>query len=325
MTSPSVPLPPTSLQTSQGTPLRSVGLGCMFYGSVSETAIEAAVAAALDAGVNHFDTANVYESGQSERAVGRALRGHRDRVFLATKGGIRGRCADGTLHIDGRPEGLRAACEESLQRLGVDTIDLYYLHRYDPAVPIEETVGGLAQLVTQGKVRHLGLSEVSADTLVRAHAVHRIAALQSEFSLWTPIAPTILENCARLGTTLVAYSPLGRGYLAGSVRSRDAVTDLHGVVGDRFKEDALHQNATWLAELESYATSLGRTLPSLALGWVLSQGALAIPGSKTPHRVRANAQVTPLRPAEAQQAAAILRGRVSGHRYPGPMLAQLGR
>ncbi len=309
-----------------------IGLGCMFYGAVDPEAVRATIAGARDLGVTHFDTADVYERGRSEQLVGRALQGSAE-VVIATKFGIRGRRQDGTVVIDARPAYVREACEASLERLGVDTIDLYYLHRYDPTIPIEDTVGAMAELVREGKVRRLGLSEVGAATLRRACAEHPIAALQCEYSLWTrDVEAELLPACRELGVALVAYSPLGRGFLAGAVDGRTPLEagDLRTTVGDRFGPDALVHNQVWLDELHALASAKGVTLAQLALAWLLArdEGIFPIPGSRRLGHVRANVEAASvsLSPAEVERIASIVsQDRVLGERYPEVMLQQLRR
>lgn len=316
-----------------GPAVGSVGLGCMAYGDVDADAMLEVTRAALEAGVTHFDTADAYDRGESERRLGVALAGRRAEANIATKFGIRGRRDDGTLILDNTAAYVREACDLSLRRLGVETIDLYYLHRFDPSIPIEETVGAMARLVEAGKVRQLGLSEVSAETLRRAHAVHPIAALQSEYSLWTRgVEEEVLPTCDALGVTLVAYSPLGRGYLAGAVRSADALprTDLRRTVGPRFTQAALDDNARWLAELEREAVAREVTVAQLALAWLLATHprVVPIPGTRNPARVRENAAADAVRlesDVVARLAKVVESIGVTGHRYPQAMLAQVGR
>ena len=274
---------------SQGLEVSSEGLGCMgmseFYGPSDETEAIATIHRALDLGVTLLDTADIYGPFTNERLVGRALAGRRGEVMLATKFGNERREDGSWIGINGRPEYVRAACEASLERLGVETIDLYYQHRVDKTVPIEETVGAMAALVGEGKVRYLGLSEASPATIRRAHAVHPISALQTEYSLWArdpekEILPTVRE----LGIGFVAYSPLGRGFLAGRFRGPDDLRD----EGDfrsrhpRFQDDNLARNLELLQRLEEIAADKGVTSAQLALAWVLHRGAdvVPIPGTK---------------------------------------------
>ena len=264
-----------------------IGIGCWgmsdAYGPADDKQSLATIEAALAAGIRHFDTADVYGNGHNETLLGRALAGRRRDVFLATKFGFVGD-EHGQVSIDGRPERVRMACEASLRRLGTEVIDLYYLHRRDEKVAIEETVGAMADLVREGKVRYLGLSEVSAETLRRASAIHPIAALQSEYSLFTRTPEsTVLPACRELGTVLVAFSPLGRGLLTGKVTSREQLTE-----GDyrrempRFSEENLQKNLALVEALEAMAITKNATAAQVALAWLLAQGKdiLPIPGMK---------------------------------------------
>lgn len=255
-----------------------------FYGAGDETEAIATIHRALDLGVTLLDTADMYGVGRNEELVGRAIRGRREQVVLATKfGNVRG--ADGGfLGVDGRPAYVRAACEASLRRLGVETIDLYYQHRVDPNTPIEDTVGAMAELVRAGKVRYLGLSEAAPETIRRAHAVHPIAALQTEYSLWSrdpeeAILPTVRE----LGIGFVAYSPLGRGFLTGRIkRAEDLAEDDYRRHNPRFQGENFQRNLALVAEIEAMALEKGCTPAQLALAWVLAQGPdiVPIPGTK---------------------------------------------
>ena len=313
-----------------GPAVSRLGLGCMFYGSVDEEAALGAMATAIESGVTHFDTADVYEGGRSENLVGRALRGNRG-VVLATKFGIKGRRRDGTLELDNRPRYVREACEASLRRLGVDAIDLYYLHRFDPEIPIEESVGAMAQLVDEGKVRYLGLSEVSETTLRRAHAVHPIAAVQCEYSLWSrEIESDLLPTCRALAVATVAYCPLGRGYLAGAVRDRNSLAeqDLRRTVGQRFSDEGLRANGSWLRDLEELAFSQNLSSAQIALAWLLAQGddIFPIPGSTNVGHIRSNVAASRVRLDEStlQRIASLsIADRVFGTRYPEAMEKQL--
>lgn len=264
-----------------------LGFGCWgmsdAYGPADDRQSIATIEAALAAGLRHFDTADVYGEGHNETLLGRALAGRRQEVFIATKFGFVGD-EHGQLSIDGRPERVKAACEASLRRLGTEVIDLYYLHRRDEKVPIEDTVGAMADLVHQGKVRYLGLSEVSAATLRRAAAVHPIAALQSEYSLFTRTPESsVLPACRELGTVLVAFSPLGRGLLTGKVRSRAELAE-----GDyrrampRFAEGNLQKNLLVVEALEDIAAAKKASPAQIALAWLLAQGEdiVPIPGMK---------------------------------------------
>jgi aryl-alcohol dehydrogenase-like predicted oxidoreductase len=253
------------------------------YGPADDQQSLATIEAALAAGIRHFDTADVYGNGHNEALLGRALAGRRKDVFVATKFGFVGD-EHGQVSIDGRPERVKMACEGSLRRLGTEVIDLYYLHRRDERVPIEETVGAMAELVREGKVRYLGLSEVSAATLRRASAVHPIAALQSEYSLFTRTPErSVLPACRELGTMLVAFSPLGRGLLTGKVTSREQLAK-----GDyrrempRFTEGNLQKNLALVEALEAMAAARNASAAQIALAWLLAQGKdiLPIPGMK---------------------------------------------
>jgi aryl-alcohol dehydrogenase-like predicted oxidoreductase len=305
----------------------------MFYGDLEQSEVERAIAAALDSGIDFFDTADVYDAGRSEELLGKTLRSLGRQAVVATKFGIRGRNRDGTLVIDATPEYLNVAFEASCRRLGVDSVDLYYLHRFDPKVPIEETVGAMARLVELGKVRRLGLSEVGIETLRRACKVHPIAALQSEYSLWTrDVELAVLPACRELGVTLVAYSPLGRGFLAGDASSFGELgeRDLRRSLGERFTNEALSHNRGWLARLQAFARARGVTTAQLALAWLLQREQLVIPIPGTRHAARARenagAASLSLAPSEVAEIERIVReGEVRGTRYPEAMLGQLGR
>jgi aryl-alcohol dehydrogenase-like predicted oxidoreductase len=273
-----------------------VGLGCMgmseFYGPAEDEKSIEVIHRALDLGVTFLDTADLYGSGSNEALVGRALRGRRERAVLATKFAIV-RGPGGARTISGKPEYVKQACDASLQRLGVDVIDLYYQHRVDPTVPIEDTVGAMADLVRAGKVRMLGLSEAAPATLRRAHAVHPIAALQTEYSLWSrDPEQEILATCAELGVTFVAYSPLGRGFLTGAIKTLDDLTpdDFRRSL-PRFQGDNFARNLEIIRRLEQMARRRGVTPAQLALAWVLARGEhiVAIPGTRSLERLEENA------------------------------------
>ncbi|MGH9244015.1 MAG: aldo/keto reductase [Acidimicrobiales bacterium] len=277
--------------------LPRLGLGCMgmsgTYGRADEDEAMATIDRAIDLGITLLDTADVYSAGENERLVGRAIRGRRDEVLVATKVGNLLE-ADGTFGgVDGRPEHVMSACTASLARLDVETIDLYYLHRADPNVPIEDTIGAMKTLVDQGKLRHIGLSEAGPATLRRAHAVHPIAVLQSEYSLWSrDVEGSVLGTCRDLGIAFVAYSPLGRGFLGGDVgRVDDLETDDNRRRFPRFQPGNITRNLPIVEGLREVAAAKGCTPAVLALAWVLSSGGdvTAIPGTRHRRHLEENA------------------------------------
>jgi aryl-alcohol dehydrogenase-like predicted oxidoreductase len=291
-----------------------------FYGTPDEMQSVSAIQRAIDLGVRFLDTADVYGPFTNEELVGRAIRDRRSDVVLATKFG-NVRTSDGTWHgINGRPEYVKQACDASLRRLGVDTIDLYYQHRVDAQTPIEETVGAMSELVRMGKVRYLGLSEASPATLRRAHAVHPIAALQTEYSLWTRDPESgALDTCAELGIGFVAYSPLGRGFLTGRFRSMNdlAASDWRHQ-NPRFQGDNFQRNLRLVDAVEGLAKGKGCTPAQLALAWLLSRGAhvVPIPGSTRAERIEENAAATMITmTAEERSMLDRLGATVSGDRY----------
>jgi aryl-alcohol dehydrogenase-like predicted oxidoreductase len=282
---------------NEGLEVSAIGLGCMgmsdFYGESDEERSISVLHRALDIGVVFWDTADMYGPFENEKLVGRALSGRRDEVVLATKFGVV-RGEDGSMKgIDGSPEYVRKACDASLRRLGVDHVDLYYQHRVDPEVPIEDTVGAMAELVAAGKVRHLGLSEAAPDTLRRAVEVHPITALQTEYSLWSrdPEAE-ILDTCRELGIGFVAYSPLGRGFLTGAIRSPDDLDpDDWRRQNPRFQGSNFDRNLELVEQVKRIADEKGCTPAQLALAWLLAQGddVVPIPGTRHIDRLEQNA------------------------------------
>ena len=269
---------------TNGPMVSALGLGCMgmsaFYGNRDDRESIATLHAALDAGVTLIDTADMYGPHTNEELVGRAIAGRRDQVFLATKFGVVMDSSDPHARgVDGRPEYVRQSVEGSLRRLGVDHIDLYYQHRIDPSVPVEDTVGAMAELVQEGKVRYLGLSEAAPDTLRRAQAVHPITALQMEYSLWTRDAEEeLLDTCRELGIGFVAYSPLGRGFLSGAIRSpEDFDADDFRRHNPRFQGDNFRRNLELVDQVHALAEEKGVTASQLALAWVLARGKDVVP------------------------------------------------
>lgn len=306
-----------------GLAVSAIGLGLMplsgVYGAADDAASEELIRRAIDLGVDHLDSADMYGWGHNEELLGRAVKGRRDRVVLVTKFG-QIRREGGPNGVDGRPEYVAQACEASLRRLGVDTIDLYYQHRVDPAVPIEDTVGAMARLVDQGKVRHLGLSEAGAETIRRAHAVHPIAAVQTEYSLLYRAEAEATHQVTRsLGIGFVGYSPLGRGFLAGAIQDISQI-DGRRAAHPRFQPENFAHNRGLVDRFEALAAEKGCKPSQLALAWVLAQGddVVAIPGTRSIARLEENLgalHVTLTAEDLARLDAAIPVGAAAGTRY----------
>jgi aryl-alcohol dehydrogenase-like predicted oxidoreductase len=263
-----------------------------FYGSFDENESIRTLHKAIDLGVNFFDTADMYGSGANEKLLGKAFKGRWKDIVLATKFGVLRGDNGEFLGLSGKPEYIRKACDDSLTRLGIDAIDVYYMHRQDPEVEIEEIIGTLADLIKQGKIKHIGLSEVSAETLRRAHSVHPITAVQTEYSLWSrEPEKEIFDVCQELGVTFVAYSPLGRGFLTGSIKNRDDLEkgDFR-LSNPRFTDEAILKNLKFVEVIERIAQSKGATKAQVALAWILSQNdeITAIPGTRKIQRLEEN-------------------------------------
>ena len=320
-----VPIGSTGLQSSE------IGLGCMgmseFYGERDDAQSMRTLERAFELGVTHYDTSNVYGRGHNEQLVGRFLKGKRERVLLASKFGVV-RDPNGPLgssydrDIDNSPAYMRKCCDESLARLGVETIDLYYVHRADPKTPIEETAGALADLIREGKIRAYGLSEVTAETLRRAHAVHPVAAIQSEYSLWTREPELdVLPTCQELGIGFVAYSPLGRGFLTGALANAQALAaDDFRLSSPRFQGENFDKNLGLIAELRKLCDAKNCTPGQIALAWILGreQKIVPIPGTKRIKYLEENvgAAAITLSPAERAALEALLPiGAAAGTRY----------
>ncbi|MFZ1257638.1 MAG: aldo/keto reductase [Saprospiraceae bacterium] len=276
--------------------VKRIGLGCMgmseFYGSFNEEESMNTLHKAIDLGVNFFDTADMYGWGANEQLLGKAFKGRWGELILATKFAVMRGSKGEFLGLNGKPEYIRQACEQSLKNLGVDTIDLYYMHRQDPKVEIEEIVGAMSDLVSHGKVKHLGICEANVETIRRAHAVHPLTAVQNEYSLWSREPEhEILDVCLELGITFVAYSPLGRGFLTGAIKSRaDLETNDWRLTLPRFQDEAIKENLKFVEVIEQIAQDKKVCKAQIALAWVLSQNdeIVTIPGTRKIHRLEEN-------------------------------------
>jgi aryl-alcohol dehydrogenase-like predicted oxidoreductase len=307
-----------------GLSVSAIGLGCMslsgIYGAADDAVSEDLIRHAIDIGVDHFDSSDMYGWGHNEQVLGKALRGRRDSVVVATKFGQTQRPGQSN-GVNGRPEYVQEACEASLKRLGIDVIDLYYQHRADPAVPVEDTVGAMAKLVAQGKVRFVGLSEAAPERIRRAHAVHPIAAVQTEYSLlYREEAEETRKTTTDLGISFVAYSPLGRGFLTGAIKSF-ADVDGRRAAHPRFQEQNFDKNRALVAKIEAVAAEKSCTPSQVTLAWLLAQGpdVVAIPGTRYAARLDENvgALNVDLSPQDvARISAAVPAGAAAGTRYP---------